>query len=264
MAILVPPSPRKASSGSACRAAHGPAWAPQAQKRPWRSQHPTKMRAANALSRGSTAVTPLRIADPPTRKRVAIAAYPAASEPTAPAATGTVLAITAPCTLEERFECMVASEHGGPRASGQPTVAQDVTYGLLERVIAAAEAVWMKHGGGELRANCGGLLARDETYGFLLTDLLMGQVGARTLTLTLTLTPTLTLTLTQTQTTAQTNTNHGFRERRYLVRYKLFRPSAVLLCRQFVHGQTSSDGPRTGAGRGRPRGPGKVTGACFM
>ena len=30
--------------------------------------------------------------------------------------------------------------------------------------------------------------------------------------------------------------------------YKLFRPSAVLmLCRQFVHGQTSSDGPRTGA-----------------
>ena len=26
-----------------------------------------------------------------------------------------------------------------------------------------------------------------------------------------------------------------------------FRPSAVLLCRQFFHGQTSSDGPRTGA-----------------
>ena len=33
----------------------------------------------------------------------------------------------------------------------------------------------------------------------------------------------------------------------FLQLYRLFCPSAVLLCRQFVHGHTSSDGPRTGA-----------------
>ena len=127
-------------------------------------------------------------AHPPTRKRVAIAAHQANSEHAAPAPSATLLAISAPCTLEERFEHMVASAHGGPRASGRPAVAHTVTYGLLGSIIAAVEAVMAQHGYDELRANCGGLLARDESYGFLLTDLLMGQVGARTLTLTLTLT----------------------------------------------------------------------------
>ena len=127
-------------------------------------------------------------AHPPTRKPVAIAAHQANSEHPAPAPSATGLAISAPITLEERFEHMVASAHGGPRASGRPAVAHTVTYGLLGSIIAAVEAVMARHGYDELRANCGGLLARDESYGFLLTDLLMGQVGARTLTLTLTLT----------------------------------------------------------------------------
>ena len=101
------------------------------------------------------------IADPPDRKSVVIKGTPAAFETAAAAAT--VLAITAQCTLEARLEHMVASEQGGPRASGQPTVAQAVTYALLETVIAAVEAVFLKHGSDKLRANCGGLLAREVT-----------------------------------------------------------------------------------------------------
>ena len=49
----------------------------------------------------------------------------------------------------------------------------------MQRIVAAAEAIFSKHDDKALRANCGGKLAHDETYGFVLVDLKTGFLAPR-------------------------------------------------------------------------------------
>ena len=76
---------------------------------------------------------------------------------------------------------MLARAEGCPRASGLGTalkVAQ-VSHKLIQDLIAAVEKCFTKHGEKWLRANCGGKLAKDESYGFLLADLVLGAIIPR-------------------------------------------------------------------------------------
>jgi hypothetical protein len=83
--------------------------------------------------------------------------------------------------LEERTECIVAHPDGGPRASGHPAVItrDQISRELVPRIIKGVENVFSSHGEKTLRANCGGKLAKDETYGFLCTDLVLGAIIPR-------------------------------------------------------------------------------------
>lgn len=49
----------------------------------------------------------------------------------------------------------------------------------MQRIVAAAEAIFAKHGDKALRANCGNKLAHDETYGFVLVDMKTGCLAPR-------------------------------------------------------------------------------------
>ena len=76
---------------------------------------------------------------------------------------------------------MLARAEGCPRASGLGTalkVAQ-VSHKLIQDLIAAEEKCFTKHGEKWLRTNCGGKLAKDESYGFLLADLVLGAIIPR-------------------------------------------------------------------------------------
>ena len=83
--------------------------------------------------------------------------------------------------LQERTEGIVARPDGGPRASGKlPAITRDqITRNLVSRIIKAVENTFSKHGEKTLRANCGGKLAKDETYGFLCADLVLGALIPR-------------------------------------------------------------------------------------
>ena len=75
--------------------------------------------------------------------------------------------------LQARILLMLAAAGGGPIASGlEAVVARDrICHGLVYDVVVAVEKVFQEHGEKALRANCGGKLAKDESYGFLLGDL---------------------------------------------------------------------------------------------
>jgi hypothetical protein len=81
--------------------------------------------------------------------------------------------------IKERVLEMVACEGGGPRASGLGSAANELTIGNVMDIVSAVEAVFTERGEKELRANCGGLLARDETYAFAAVDILHGKLAKR-------------------------------------------------------------------------------------
>ena len=97
----------------------------------------------------------------------------------APAAPGGADAAVTTALVTERTEAMVACEGGGPKASGRGPVAFRATYALLQTLMAGVEAAFSKHGEKVLRANCGGVLAKDEGYGFAYVDLLHGALAPR-------------------------------------------------------------------------------------
>ena len=74
---------------------------------------------------------------------------------------------------------IIACEGGGPRASGHGPVAFDATLGVVKSVVEGTEATLSAYGEKALRANCGGVLAKDEMYGFALVDLLHGKLCPR-------------------------------------------------------------------------------------
>ena len=74
---------------------------------------------------------------------------------------------------------MLADAEGCPKASGRGAVIKTVSLGLASRVINVTEAFFKARGEKWLRQNCGGNLAKDETYGFLVTDLVVGKRAPR-------------------------------------------------------------------------------------
>ena len=103
-------------------------------------------------------------------------AMPCQQPPEAPA--GADAAVTA-AAVAARLAAMLACEGGGPRASGHGPVAFDATLGVVKSVVEGTEATLSAHGEKALRANCGGVLAKDEMYGFALVDLLHGKLCPR-------------------------------------------------------------------------------------
>ena len=73
----------------------------------------------------------------------------------------------------------MAHPDGGPRRSGITPVECDVDNGLAQRIVAATEATFKAHRDKALRANCGNKLAKDETCGFVLVDLMTGCLAPR-------------------------------------------------------------------------------------
>ena len=57
---------------------------------------------------------------------------------------------------------MVACEGGGLRPSGHAPVAFRANLGAVQAIIQGTEDVFKAHGEKALRANCGGILAKDE------------------------------------------------------------------------------------------------------
>ena len=82
---------------------------------------------------------------------------------------------------QERTEGIVAHPDGGPRASGcLPAITRDqVSHEAIQTIVKGVENTFATHGEKVLRANCGGKLAKDETYGFLLADLILGALIPR-------------------------------------------------------------------------------------
>ena len=103
-------------------------------------------------------------------------AMPCQQPPEAPA--GADAAVTA-AAVAARLAAMLACEGGGPRASGHGPVAFDATLGVVKSVVEGTEVTLSAHGEKALRANCGGVLAKDEMYGFALVDLLHGKLCPR-------------------------------------------------------------------------------------
>ena len=83
--------------------------------------------------------------------------------------------------LELRTEAIVAHRDGGPRFSGHlDRITRDqITHDLIPNIIQGVENTFSKHGEKALRANCKGKLAKDETYGFLCADLVLGALIPR-------------------------------------------------------------------------------------
>ena len=73
---------------------------------------------------------------------------------------------------------MLADE-GCPKSSGKGPRLQQVTKGVVSKIVEETEAFFSDRGEKWLRANCGGLLAKDECYGFYLTDLVVGKLAKR-------------------------------------------------------------------------------------
>ena len=83
--------------------------------------------------------------------------------------------------LQNRISLMLAAAGGGPVASGlEASVPRaGISHELIFKVIAAVEKAFAQHGEKALRGNCGGKLAKDESYGFLLADLVVGTIIPR-------------------------------------------------------------------------------------
>ena len=83
--------------------------------------------------------------------------------------------------LQSRISLMLAAAGGGPVASGLEAIVPraGISHELIPDVIAAVEKAFAEHGEKALRANCGGKLAKDESYGFLLADLVLGAIIPR-------------------------------------------------------------------------------------
>ena len=83
--------------------------------------------------------------------------------------------------LQNRISLMLAAAGGGPVASGlEASVPRaGISHELISKVIAAVEKAFAQHGEKALRGNCGGKLAKDESYGFLLADLVVGTIIPR-------------------------------------------------------------------------------------
>ena len=74
---------------------------------------------------------------------------------------------------------MLADAEGCPKASGKGAVIKIVPMRLASKVISVTETFFKERGEKWMRQNCGGLLAKDETYGFLVTDLVIGRRAPR-------------------------------------------------------------------------------------
>ena len=83
--------------------------------------------------------------------------------------------------LKDRILLMLAAAGGGPIASGVGAILAraNISHQLISDVVTAVEKAFSEHGERALRENCGGKLAKDESYGFLLTDLVIGTVIPR-------------------------------------------------------------------------------------
>ena len=102
----------------------------------------------------------------------------------APMASDGMLTIGA---LKERILLMLAAAGGGPVASGLEAVVPRAgnDHELISNVIAAVENAFAEYGEKALRSNCGNKLAKDESYGFLLADLVLGAIIPRDKAITL-------------------------------------------------------------------------------
>ena len=87
-------------------------------------------------------------------------------------------AVTA-AVVTERTSAMLAQEGGGPAASGYGPVAFRATFQVVQALIEGVESTFAAHGEKVLRANCGGILAKDEAYGFAYVDLIHGKLAPR-------------------------------------------------------------------------------------
>lgn len=83
--------------------------------------------------------------------------------------------------LKVRVLLMLAAPQGGPIASGlRSLVARaNITHQLIADIVAAVEKAFTEHGEKALRANCADKLAKDESYGFLCADLILGTIIPR-------------------------------------------------------------------------------------
>ena len=86
--------------------------------------------------------------------------------------------MTAPI-VDERVSAIIACAGGGPRASGRGPLAFKATLATAQAIIEGTESVFVRHGEKVLRSNCGGILAKDETYGFAFVDLMYGLLAPR-------------------------------------------------------------------------------------
>ena len=102
----------------------------------------------------------------------------------APMASDGMLTIGA---LKERILLMLAAAGGGPVASGLEAVVPraGIDHELISNVIAAVENAFAEYGEKALRSNCGNKLAKDESYGFLLADLVLCAIIPRDKAITL-------------------------------------------------------------------------------
>ena len=82
--------------------------------------------------------------------------------PEAPQAPDGAVAAVSADIVPDRITAMLAREGGGPKASGRGPVAFVTTQAVVKAVIEGVEAGFKVHGEKVLRANCGGILAKDE------------------------------------------------------------------------------------------------------
>ena len=101
---------------------------------------------------------------------------PGEQAPEAP--DGADAAVTAPI-VTQRISAMLAREGGGPTASGHGPVAFRSTLAVVQALIEGVETGFKMHGEKALRQNCGGILAKDEAYGFAYVDLMHGKLAPR-------------------------------------------------------------------------------------
>ena len=81
--------------------------------------------------------------------------------------------------LQGRLNSMLADAEGCPKASGEGPAVQVITVGGACLIVKTTEGFFTDKGEKWLRANCGGLLAKDESFGFLATDLIHGMLPSR-------------------------------------------------------------------------------------
>ena len=110
-----------------------------------------------------------------------VAAEPPSSMPgqEAPAVPDAADAAVSAPIVTERILAMLAREGGGPVASAHGPVAFQSTFAAVQALIEGVEEAFSTHGEKALRANCGGVLAKDEAYGLAYVDMTHGMVAPR-------------------------------------------------------------------------------------
>lgn len=88
-------------------------------------------------------------------------------------------AVVTALLVKDRVTAMLAHEGGGPRVSGHAPVAFTATFRVVEAVVEGTELSFAMHGEKALRANCGGILGKDEGYGFVFVDMVHGKLAPR-------------------------------------------------------------------------------------